>query len=119
VLRVQDVRIDRTWPDWPEWASSAAPHTVSWTTVGTALAPLALIGMFRLLAEWQRRTTLVALMNHAPGGTVVIQQRGRGGPSMWIWVGDGPRPPVVGRIPVVVLPRRSIAAVLPQGRHRD
>ena len=75
VLRVRGVRIDRTWP---EWASTVAPHTVSWTTVG---AVLVLMGVFRLLAEWQRRTTLVALMSHAPGGTVVIQQRGLGGPS--------------------------------------
>jgi hypothetical protein len=85
--------------------------------VGAALTPLVLMGVFRLLAEWQRRTTLVALMRHAPGGTVVIQQRGLGGPPMWVWVGDGPRPPVV--IPVVVLLRRSIAAVLPPGGHRD
>jgi hypothetical protein len=44
--------------------------------VGAVLTPLVLMGVFRLLAEWQRRTTLVTLMNHAPGGTVVIQQRG-------------------------------------------
>jgi hypothetical protein len=112
------VRIDGAWPGWPEWASTVAPHGVSWTTVGAVLVPLVLMGVFRLLAEWQRRTTLVALMRHAPGGTVVIQQRGLGGPPMWVWVGNGPRPPVV-VIPVVVLLRRSIAAVLPQGRHRD
>jgi hypothetical protein len=104
---------------------TVASHTVSWAAVGAVLAPLVLTGVFRLLAEWQRRTTLVALMSHAPGGTMVIQQRGLGGPPMWIWVGDGPRPPVV-VIPVVVLRRRiaaalrrRIAAILPQGRHRD
>jgi hypothetical protein len=94
-----------------------APHAVSWTAVGAVLASLVLMGIFRLLAEWQRRTTLVALMRQASGGTVVIQQRGLGGPPMWVWVGDGPRPPVV-VIPVVVL-RRRIAAVLLQGGHRD
>lgn len=93
-----------------------AAHAVSWTTVGAVLASLMLMGVFRLLAEWQRRTTLVALMRHAPGGTVVIQQKGPGGPPLWVWVGDGPRPPV-GMIPVVV-PRRRIAAVLLQGAHR-
>lgn len=106
------------WPGWPEWASTVAPHTVSWTTVGAVLAPLVLMGVFRLLAELQRRTTLVALMSHAPGGTVVIQQKGLGGPPMWIWVGDGPRPPVA-VTPVLMLWRRSIGSVLPQGRHRD
>jgi hypothetical protein len=44
VLRVRGVRIDRTWP---EWASTVAPHTVSWTTVGAVLAPLVLMGVFR------------------------------------------------------------------------
>jgi hypothetical protein len=86
--------------------------------VGAVLAPLVLMGVFRLLAEWQRRTTLVALMCHAPGGTVLIQQRGLGGPPMWIWVGDGPHPPVV-LTSVLMLPRRSIASVLPQSGHRD
>jgi hypothetical protein len=112
------------WPGWPEWASAVAPHAVSWTTVGAMLASLVLMGVFRLLAEWQRRATLVALMRHAPGGTVVIQQRGLGGPPMWVWVGDGLRPPVV-VIRVVVLRRRiaaalrrRIAAVLLPGRHR-
>src|SRR4029079_4415101 len=61
VLRVRGVRSDRAWPGWPEWVSTVAAHAVSWTTVGTVLASLVLMGVFRLLAEWQRRTTLVAL----------------------------------------------------------
>ena len=40
-----------------------------------------------LLAEWQRRTTLLAVVRHAPAGTVVVQERGRGGPAMKIHVG--------------------------------
>ncbi|MET7715467.1 hypothetical protein [Streptomyces sp. NPDC005407] len=40
-----------------------------------------------LLAEWQRRTTLLAVVTHAPAGTVVVQERGRGGPAMEIHVG--------------------------------
>jgi hypothetical protein len=50
-------------------------------------------GVFRLLAEWQRRLTLVALVQHAPGGTVIVQERGRGGPAMRVQVGCGsPQP---------------------------
>lgn len=39
------------------------------------------------LAEWQRRATLIALVRHAPGGTVVVQERGRGGPALQVHVG--------------------------------
>ncbi|WP_327411379.1 sigma-70 family RNA polymerase sigma factor (plasmid) [Streptomyces sp. NBC_01281] len=41
------------------------------------------------MAEWQRRATLVALVRDAPAGTVVVQERGRGGPAMQVYVGDG------------------------------
>jgi hypothetical protein len=95
------------WPGWSEWAAAVVPAAVSWTTVSAMLVPLVLMGVVGLLAEWQRRVTLVALMRHAPGGTVVIQHQGIGGPPMWIWVGDGPRPPVP------VLRDGVIAAVLP------
>jgi hypothetical protein len=41
-----------------------------------------------LLAERQRRATLLALVRAAPAGSVVVQERGRGGPAMGIWVGS-------------------------------
>lgn len=46
-----------------------------------------LAGVAAFLAEWQRRATLLALVRDAPGGTVVVQERGRGGPAMHVHVG--------------------------------
>jgi hypothetical protein len=108
------------WPDWLELVASAAPPAVSWPAVGATLAPLVLMGVFRLLSERQRRTTLVALMRHAPEGTVVIHHRGPDGLPMWIlliWIGDGRHPPVVP--PVLVLRDGVIAAVLLGSDGRD
>ncbi|MEV8015262.1 sigma-70 family RNA polymerase sigma factor [Streptomyces sp. NPDC086554] len=47
----------------------------------------ALAGASAFLAEWQRRVTLIALVHNAPDGTVVVQERGRGGPAMQVYVG--------------------------------
>jgi hypothetical protein len=47
----------------------------------------------RLLAEWQRRKTLVAVIQHAPGGTVIVQNRGRGGPATRIEIGLSSKDP--------------------------
>lgn len=47
-----------------------------------------LVGMSALVAEWQRRATLIALVRNAPAGTVVVQERGRGGPAMRVQVGE-------------------------------
>jgi hypothetical protein len=102
---------------WPAWVSTVAPHAVTWPTLGAVLAPLVLLGVLRLFAEWQRRTTLLALLRHAPGGTVVIQEKGSGGPAMWILVGNGPRPPIVA--PVIVLPFPRYQMVLAPGGHRE
>lgn len=43
-----------------------------------------------LLAERQRRATLVAVVQGAPAGTVIIQEQGRGGPAVQIYVGGDP-----------------------------
>ncbi|MGW3185548.1 hypothetical protein ACWDD9_40395 [Kitasatospora sp. NPDC001119] len=55
---------------------------------------LALLGALgvavRLLAEWQRRRTLVALVERSPLGTVVEQESGMGGPGMRVQVGTRP-----------------------------
>lgn len=104
------------WPGWPEWAATAAPHVVSWATLGAVLVPLVVIGAIRLLAEWQRRKTLVAVLINAPAGSVVNQGRGLGGPPVTIWVGSGPRPAVV--VSVLVLPPAGAVVVLPPGGHR-
>ena len=47
---------------------------------------------YRLLAEWQRRITFDHILTHAPGGTVIFQEKGLAGPAMSIWVGTGARP---------------------------
>jgi hypothetical protein len=57
------------------------------TVAGVMLAGLA----FRLLAERGRRKTLEAAFR-APANTVVVLDKGPGGPSMWVWVGEGPSP---------------------------
>lgn len=52
---------------------------------------------YRLLAERQRRKTLLTTYLCAPGGTIVVQGEGPAGPPMWVWVGEGSRsvPPTV------------------------
>ena len=55
------------------------------------LIAFVLMAALRLLSEWQRRVTLVDLVERAPGGTIVIQERGLGGPGMWVRVGHGAR----------------------------
>ena len=96
-LRVRDVSIVETWQGWPGLASIVAPNPPSWVAVGVVLALLALMGTVRLLVEWQRRITLIAVLRQAPGGSVVIQQRGLGGPPMRVWVGGGPWPQTTNR----------------------
>ena len=46
---------------------------------------------YRLLAERCRRYTLIAVLDHAPSGTVVQLDAGPGGPAMRMTVGEGPR----------------------------
>jgi hypothetical protein len=72
-------------------------HVVSWAAACWILGLVAVVGVIRLLCEWQRRTTLVAILQNAPAGTVVIQEGGLGGPAMWVQVGYGaPWPAVQG-----------------------
>ncbi|GAA0919732.1 hypothetical protein [Virgisporangium aurantiacum] len=59
---------------------------------GAALVVLlATLGFgYRLLAEAQRRATLDRVLTRSPGGSVIMQQKGLGGPAIWIWVGSAP-----------------------------
>lgn len=79
--------------DLPVRLSAALAHAASWKTVILLLGVLVLGLAGRLLAEWQRRKTLVAVIQQAPGGTVIVQQRGRGGPAMRIEIGPGSNDP--------------------------
>lgn len=75
---------------WAEWAFIVPAYLAS---LPAAFLPLfglvVLVGAYRLLAEWQRRVTLVALAERAPEGTVVVQGAGQGGPALWMRVGVG------------------------------
>ncbi len=73
-------------------ASTALVHHVSWIAVCWGASVMTIAGLFRLLSEWQRRMTLVAILQHAREGTVIVQERGLGGPAMWVRVGSGPSP---------------------------
>ena len=76
-------------------AGAAAVHVLAWPYTA---AILVLTAVYRLLAERERRKTLVDLVSHAPAGTIVVMEKGPGGPAMWVRVGGGsqfpPRPEV-------------------------
>jgi hypothetical protein len=63
---------------------AAASHVLAWPYT---VAVLALRAAYRLLAERARRKTLVDLVSHAPTGTIVVMEKGPGGPAMCIRVG--------------------------------
>jgi len=75
-------------PGLPGWLAAALAHAVSWRSAIFVVAVLVIGSVARLLAEWQRRKTLVAMIKHAPRGTVIEQERGRGGPAMRIEIGS-------------------------------
>ena len=64
-------------------------HAASWPGLAGILVLLVALAAARLLAERARRKTLVQLVERAPGGTVMMQGNGPGGPAMWVQVGDG------------------------------
>jgi hypothetical protein len=78
-------------PGLPGWLSAAMGHTVAWRSAVLVVVVLIIIMVGRLLAESQRRRTLIAVIQHAPGGTVITQERGRGGPAMRIEIGTNPK----------------------------
>jgi hypothetical protein len=71
-------------------AGTVLAPAVSWSAACCVIAVLLITGLFRLLSEWQRRLTLVAIIERAREGTVVVQERGPGGPALWVQVGYGP-----------------------------
>jgi hypothetical protein len=77
------------WSGWSDWWCPLSPVMFSWPVAVTVLV---LMLVYRAVAEWQRRTTLVALVERAPGGTVIVQEKGLGGPAMWVQIGYGARP---------------------------
>jgi hypothetical protein len=67
----------------------AVAHVASWRGLVGVLVIMLAVSVARMLAEWSRRRTLVQLVEKSPGGTVVMQGVGRGGPAVWVRVGDG------------------------------
>ncbi|MDX3109418.1 hypothetical protein ACIBO5_12750 [Nonomuraea angiospora] len=66
---------------------------ISWRAAMMLLAIVVLNGAFRIIIEWQRRRTFVALMAGALPGTVVVQQDGPEGQTMRVTLGTRrPRP---------------------------
>jgi hypothetical protein len=73
----------------------AEAHVLAWPYTAVVIAVAA---VYRLVAEQARRKTLVELLSRAPTGTIVVMEKGPGGPAMWVKVGDGPQfPPPRGR----------------------
>ena len=79
--------------------SAVYAHVTSWKSAILFLGVLVLGLVGRQLAEWQRRKTLIAMVQQAPGGTVIMQQRGRGGPAVRIEIGSGSNDPDRQRAP--------------------
>lgn len=77
---------------WPAvaGAGAVAVHVLAWPYTAVVLAAGA---VYRLLAERARRKTLINLVSGAPAGTIVVMEKGPGGPAMWVRVGEGPRVP--------------------------
>jgi hypothetical protein len=76
-------------------AGAAAVHVLAWPYTAVVLVATA---VYRLLAERARRKTLVDLVSRAPTGTIVVMEKGPGGPAMWVKVGDGPQFPPRGEV---------------------
>jgi magnesium-transporting ATPase (P-type) len=70
------------------WVPAALPGVVSWHAGIIALGAVAVIGILRLLAERQRRKTLIALIRNAPPQTVIVQDDKGTGNSARVWMGD-------------------------------
>lgn len=90
---LRDLLVMARWAiNWPTvvGAGAAAVHMLAWPYTAVVLAATA---VYRLLAERVRRKTLIDLVSHAPAGTIVVMERGPGGPAMWVKVGDGPQFP--------------------------
>jgi hypothetical protein len=66
---------------------------ICWQEAVTVLAVLAVSGACRILIEWQRRLTVIALVTRAPQGTVVEQHDGHEGQTMRVVLGGRSRRP--------------------------
>jgi hypothetical protein len=93
---------------WAAWVPAALPGMVSWHAGIIGLGAVAVTGILRLLGEWQRRVTLVALLRNAPPRAVVLRDDKDTGHSTRVWMEDGVLDPPPGALCV---PRISSVAV--------
>jgi hypothetical protein len=76
---------------WAELGTVLVAHAGSWPVVCAMTAVLLVLLGYRLMAEQARRRTLIETCAYAPGGTVIIQEAGPGGPAIRVWIGGGQR----------------------------
>jgi hypothetical protein len=74
-------------------ASVIAAYVVSHSHTLLMLVAIPMVLAYQLLRERARRKTLVAIIECAPGGTVVVVEDGLGGATMRLRVGDKLLPP--------------------------
>lgn len=80
------------------WVLEGLLQAGFWRVLGVAVGiPLVWIAA-RWSAERQRRATLVDVVLKAPEGTVLVQQKGLGGPALLMIVGSGDRHDSRGRV---------------------
>jgi len=75
---------------WGSFLAVITDHALTWPQAAAALGVLCLLLTYRLLTERARRKTLTELIERSPKGTIVLQERGAGGPAMQIKVGENP-----------------------------
>ncbi|MFJ8636444.1 hypothetical protein [Streptomyces sp. NPDC093568] len=87
-LFVRSGGVKVAWGSWMGWLGWLWPLSVQ-PGAWVALCLIAAVAAVEsAMAERQRRATLLALMRHAPSGTVVVQEEGRGGPGMSVQIGS-------------------------------
>ena len=67
---------------------TATAGVISWQAAAMTLAALAVSGVLRLLTEWQRRQTFLAMIAKAPEDIMVEQQDTPRGQSMKVSQGS-------------------------------
>lgn len=89
----------------------AAVWGAGWPGACAVVLVVVVIAAYRLLAERERRKTLLVTYLYAPVGTVMARGKDPAGPQLGVWVGGGHSPVPA---PAAVLP----IAPCPSGRAR-
>jgi hypothetical protein len=73
---------------WGSLIAVMVDHRLTWPQAAVILGMLGALLAYRLLSEHLRRKTLTELVERSPGGTIIQQERGAGGPAMHIEIGE-------------------------------